>query len=98
MCNSRNCFGVTADAIEQGRTGPAWRALMRFEVERARALMLEGAPLATRLPGRIGLEESAGHAYSGACFSLSPATVRSTMSSVSRTERPFSSAAFFTSS
>jgi squalene synthase HpnC len=49
-------FGVTPDAIEHGRTGPAWRALMRFEVERARALMLEGAPLATRLPGRIGWE------------------------------------------
>ena len=49
-------FGVTVDAIEQGRTGPAWRALMRFETERARALMLEGAPLATRLPGRIGWE------------------------------------------
>ena len=49
-------FGVTVDAIEQGRTGPAWRALMRFEAERARALMLEGAPLATGLPGRIGWE------------------------------------------
>jgi len=49
-------FGVTQDAIEQGRMGPNWRALMRFEVERARALMLEGAPLATRLPGRIGWE------------------------------------------
>jgi squalene synthase HpnC len=33
-----------------------WRALMRFEVERTRALMLSGAPLAWRLPGRIGLE------------------------------------------
>ncbi|WEF34476.1 squalene synthase HpnC [Pseudoduganella chitinolytica] len=33
-----------------------WRALMRFEVQRARALMLSGAPLALRLPGRIGLE------------------------------------------
>ncbi len=49
-------FGVTQDAIEQGSMGPNWRALMRFEVERARALMLEGAPLATRLPGRIGWE------------------------------------------
>jgi len=49
-------FQVSEDDIVQGRTGPAWRALMRFEVERARALMLEGAPLATRLPGRIGWE------------------------------------------
>lgn len=49
-------FGVDEDAIAQAAAGPAWRALMRFEVERARALMLEGAPLATRLPGRIGWE------------------------------------------
>jgi squalene synthase HpnC len=49
-------FGVPEQAIEQGLTGPNWCALMRFEVERARALMLDGAPLATRLPGRIGLE------------------------------------------
>lgn len=33
-----------------------WRNLMKFEVARARALMLSGAPLALRLPGRIGLE------------------------------------------
>jgi squalene synthase HpnC len=49
-------FQVREDGIAQGLTSPAWRALMRFEVERARALMLEGAPLATRLPGRIGWE------------------------------------------
>jgi squalene synthase HpnC len=49
-------FGVGEDDIRRARTGPAWEALMRFEVERARALMLEGAPLAKRLPGRIGWE------------------------------------------
>jgi len=49
-------FGVSEDDIRRALTGPAWEALMRFEVERARALMLEGAPLATRLPGRIGWE------------------------------------------
>jgi len=49
-------YGVQPADIEQGRHGPAWRALMRFQVGRARALMLEGAPLATRLRGRIGLE------------------------------------------
>jgi squalene synthase HpnC len=49
-------FGVGEDDIAQGRIGAAWRTLMRFEVDRARALMLEGAPLATRLPGRIGWE------------------------------------------
>ena len=30
--------------------------MMQFEVVRARALMLHGAPLAKRLPGRIGWE------------------------------------------
>ncbi|WP_323141637.1 squalene synthase HpnC [Massilia phyllosphaerae] len=49
-------FGVSEADIRAGRQGSAWTALMRFEVERARALMLEGAPLATRLPGRVGWE------------------------------------------
>jgi len=49
-------FGVSEADIRAGRRGPAWTALMRFEVGRARALMLEGAPLATRLPGRVGWE------------------------------------------
>ncbi|MFC5547190.1 squalene synthase HpnC [Massilia aerilata] len=49
-------FGVGEDDIARAATSPAWRALMRFEVGRARGLMLEGAPLATRLPGRIGWE------------------------------------------
>jgi squalene synthase HpnC len=49
-------FQVSEDDIVQAQAGPAWRALMRFEVERARALMLEGAPLAARLHGRIGWE------------------------------------------
>lgn len=49
-------FGVSeADILAKADT-PAWRALMAFEVERARALMLSGAPLATRLPGRVGWE------------------------------------------
>ncbi len=33
-----------------------WWNLMRFQIERARNMMLSGAPLAVRLPGRIGLE------------------------------------------
>jgi len=49
-------FGVEEINIREANVGPAWRALMQFEVERARTLMLEGAPLATRLPGRIGWE------------------------------------------
>jgi squalene synthase HpnC len=49
-------FGVAEADIAAGRQGPAWRALMGFEVARARALMLDGAPLAARLPGRVGWE------------------------------------------
>lgn len=48
--------GVGEDAIARGVQDAPWRALMRFEVRRARALMLDGAPLAARLPGRIGWE------------------------------------------
>ncbi len=49
-------FGVTEEDIASGRCDPRWQALMRFEVTRAREMMLAGAPLATRLQGRIGLE------------------------------------------
>lgn len=49
-------FGVSEAQIAAGSLDENWRALMRFEVQRARAMMLEGAPLATTLPGRIGLE------------------------------------------
>lgn len=49
-------FGVTQADIAAGNCNAAYRALMQFEVQRARALMLSGAPLARRLPGRIGWE------------------------------------------
>ncbi|RJG01114.1 squalene synthase HpnC [Noviherbaspirillum sedimenti] len=49
-------FQVAEADIAGGRDTPAWRQLMAFEVARARALMLSGAPLAVRLPGRIGWE------------------------------------------
>lgn len=49
-------FDVSAQDIQQGRVDRRWRQLMQFEVDRARALMLSGAPLARRLPGRIGWE------------------------------------------
>jgi len=49
-------FGVGERHIAQARCDDAWRALLGFEVERTRALMLSGAPLAARLPGRVGLE------------------------------------------
>lgn len=49
-------FGIDEAQIVAGRTDGNWRALMRFEVDRARALMLSGTPLGRSLPGRIGLE------------------------------------------
>jgi squalene synthase HpnC len=53
-------FGVTeAMLFGDPRTlvdSAAWKSLMRHEVVRTRAMMLEGAPLALALRGRIGLE------------------------------------------
>lgn len=49
-------FGVSADDIAAGRCDERWRALMGFELGRARAMMVNGAPLARALPGRIGWE------------------------------------------
>jgi squalene synthase HpnC len=49
-------FGVAPAELGQWHADARWRALMAFEVARARALMLSGAPLALRLPGRIGWE------------------------------------------
>ncbi|TFW28913.1 squalene synthase HpnC [Massilia horti] len=49
-------FGVGEDAIVRGEANAAWRALMAFQVARARSLMIDGAPLALRLPGRVGWE------------------------------------------
>ncbi len=56
----RDRFGVT-EAMLFGDAaalvaGEPWRALMRHEVVRTRAMMMEGAPLATALPGRAGFE------------------------------------------
>ena len=49
-------FGVTPDHLRQGRCDAAWVALMKFQVERAEALMRSGEGLGHDLPGRIGLE------------------------------------------
>lgn len=54
-------FGVDEarlDALVRGETSidDDWRALLAFEVQRARAMMLAGAPLARALPGRVGWE------------------------------------------
>ena len=49
-------FGVSEAHLAQGRCDAAWCALLAFQVQRARSMMQEGAPLARRLPGRIGWE------------------------------------------
>jgi squalene synthase HpnC len=49
-------FGVSEAHLKEKICDRAWQALMRFQVERARSLMLSGAALGSSLPGRIGLE------------------------------------------
>ncbi|HLV99231.1 MAG TPA: squalene synthase HpnC [Ktedonobacterales bacterium] len=44
-------FGCDEAALARGEATPAFRALMAFEVERARSLFAEGMPLLGRLPG-----------------------------------------------
>lgn len=51
-----NRFNVTDDQLKCRHASADFCALMRFQVDRARALMLEGAPLGRDLPGRIGME------------------------------------------
>jgi squalene synthase HpnC len=48
--------GVTETHIRERRCDGAWGSLLKFQVERARDMLLEGAPLGRALPGRIGLE------------------------------------------
>ena len=54
--DDRSRFGVTEEAIAAHRADGLFRELMAFEVDRARALLHFGAPLALALPGRIGWE------------------------------------------
>lgn len=49
-------FGVSEAHISGETVDGAWRQLMRFEIERTRTMMLRGAPLVLKLPGRIGWE------------------------------------------
>ena len=49
-------FNVTEAQIAEGRVDQAWQQLMQFQVDRARTMMQNGAPLGTILGGRIGLE------------------------------------------
>jgi squalene synthase HpnC len=49
-------FGVRDDDVLRRNPDAEFKALLRFQVDRARALMLSGASLSWDLPGRIGLE------------------------------------------
>lgn len=49
-------FKVTEDMLKCRHANADFCALMTFQVERARALMLSGASLGRDLPGRIGME------------------------------------------
>lgn len=49
-------YGITERHIRERRCDTAWRALMDFQIGRARTMLQAGAPLGRALPGRIGLE------------------------------------------
>jgi squalene synthase HpnC len=49
-------FGVGEHDIAARDAGPAWQNLLAFQIDRARAMLESGAPLAATLSGRIGLE------------------------------------------
>lgn len=55
-CDEMRRYGVSEAQIEQQVCDENFRKLMKFQVERARRLMLQGAPLGSVLTGRIGLE------------------------------------------
>ncbi|MGQ0652595.1 MAG: squalene synthase HpnC [Betaproteobacteria bacterium] len=49
-------FGVSEAHLAEQKCDDSWKALLAFEVERARKMLLDGDPLGHSLPGRIGLE------------------------------------------
>lgn len=49
-------FHITETQIAQARLNDDWRAFMQYQVNRARELLVSGAPLALRIPGRMGWE------------------------------------------
>lgn len=49
-------FGIAETQIAEGRWDAAWAAMMDFQIDRARSMMVSGSPLVHELPGRIGFE------------------------------------------
>jgi squalene synthase HpnC len=49
-------FGIDEEQIAEQRWSAEWAALLDYQTDRTRRLMLEGAPLVHQLPGRMGWE------------------------------------------
>ena len=49
-------FGISESDIASKHAGQSWQALMAFQADRARKMMLEGAPLVKTMKGRFSLE------------------------------------------
>ncbi|WP_429303479.1 squalene synthase HpnC [Paraburkholderia sp. GAS199] len=49
-------FKVSEAQIAQGVVDEAWTQLMSYEIDFAREMLVRGAPLALRIPGRLGIE------------------------------------------
>jgi squalene synthase HpnC len=52
----RDRFGYSDEDLERRRTTPQFRALMQFEVDRARQFLLAGQPLVATMPGRLQVD------------------------------------------
>ena len=52
----RQRFGYSDHDMQQRVTNDAFLELMRFEVDRARRFLLDGLPLAARMPGRLRID------------------------------------------
>jgi squalene synthase HpnC len=52
----RQRFGYSDDDLRNRVTNDAFLELMRFEVDRAREFLLDGLPLADRMPGRLRVD------------------------------------------
>jgi squalene synthase HpnC len=49
-------FGISERQIADGRVDALWQQFMKTQIERARRMLVAGAPLGLALKGRIGLE------------------------------------------
>lgn len=49
-------FHISEQQIARGETSGAWQLMMDFQIKRAARLLQSGAPLALKIPGRMGFE------------------------------------------